>query len=141
MHKTNKNGRFLEPTSNATIMLGRRIDPARIISEYEWTGAVLYGAAGIQPYAVGWFFRNKGYKVTVTSNTDKLDKQARENTANVLFYWHKSGAHNVAVRWNGREFIGYNTFSGSDGPDRLGSSLKAFLTRNHYTGAILTSIS
>ena len=60
-------------TYNATIMLGKRIAPHKIIAEYELTGAVLYGTFGIQPYAISAFFWNKGYKVTITYDTRKFD--------------------------------------------------------------------
>ena len=65
-------------TYNATIMLGRRVAPCDIIGEYELTGAILYGVFGIQPYAVSNFFRLRGYKVTVTYNSNKFDQTAKK---------------------------------------------------------------
>ena len=97
-YRSSYNGCGWIATYNAAIMLGKHIAPDKIISEYELTGAVLYGTFGIQPYAISAFFRNRGYKVTTTYDTSKFDSVAKKNTANIVWYWHSSGAHYVAVR-------------------------------------------
>ena len=139
--RSSHNGCGWIATYNALIMLGNPQEPYKIISYYEKWGALVYGAAGILPTAVASYFRSRGYTVTVSTNTSKFDKQAKSNTANVLFYWHSNGAHNIAVHWNGKQFIGYNVYSNSSGPVKLGTSIASFLSRNNYTGAMLTSIS
>ena len=141
LFRSSHNGCGWIATYNALIMLGNPQEPYKIISYYEKWGALVYGAAGILPTAVAGYFRSRGYTVKVSYNTSKFDTQAKSNTANVLFYWHDNGAHNIAVRWNGWEFIGYNVYSGDSGPKYLGASLAAFLKTNGYTGAMLTSIS
>ena len=122
-------------------LLGKKPKAEKIISEYELTGAVLYGAFGIQPYAITHYFRFRGYKVTVTYNSNNFDKTANKNTANIIWYWHKSGAHYVALQWNGKKFIGYNTYTNSTGPDDWGNSISATLNSNGWTATLLISIS
>lgn len=140
-YRSSYNGCGWIATYNATIMLGKRVAPADIIGEYELTGAVLYGTFGIQPYAITAFFRNKGYKVTTTYDSSKFDKVAKKNQANIIWFWHSSGAHYVALKRDGTKFVGYNTFNNSSGVDNWGTSISAFLTKYGYTGSILISIS
>ena len=139
--RSSHNGCGWIATYNALVMLGNAQQPHAIISYYENSGALVYGAAGILPTAVARYFKSKGYAVKVSTDLSQFDKQAKRNTANVLFYWHAHGAHNIAVRWDGKEFIGYNVFGDSSGPESLGASLASFLSTNGYTGAMLTSIS
>lgn len=128
-------------TYNAAIMLGRHIDASDIISEYEMTGAVLYGVMGVQPYAITHFFRFRKYKVTVTYNVNKFDTVAKKHKANIIWYWFdRVNAHYVAIKWDGKKFVGYNTFSNSSGPDDWGKSIKAFLNRRDYRASLLISI-
>ena len=140
-YRSSFNGCGWIATYNATIMLGKRVAPAEIIGEYELTGAVLYGTFGIQPYAITAFFQNKGYKVTTTYDSSKFDKVAKENRANIIWFWHSSGTHYVALKWDGTKFVGYNTFKNSSGSDNWGTSISAFLAKYGYTGSILISMS
>lgn len=66
---------------------------------------------------------------------------AKKNTANIILYLHKSGAHYVALRWDGTNFIGYNTYSSSVGPDNLGNSISSFVSANNRVSVVLVSIS
>ncbi len=139
--KSSYNGCGWIATYNALLLLGKKPKAEEIISEYELTGAVLYGVFGIQPYAITHYFRFRGYKVTVTYNSKKFDKVAKENTANIIWYWHKSGAHYVALHWNGKKFIGYNTYNDSKGPDNWGKSISSMLASKGWTATLLVSIS
>ncbi len=139
--KSSHNGCGWIATYNALLMLGNRINPCDIIGEYELTGAVLFGALGIQPYAITHFFRWRGYKVTVTYDTSKFDTVAKKNKANIVWYWHGKGAHYVALKWNGSAFLGYNTYAQSSGVDIWGTSISGYISGNNWTGCMLISIS
>ena len=128
-------------TYNALCALHNRKEPCDIIAEYEKTGAVLFGALGVQPYAISNFFRRRGYKVTITYNAKKFDQTAKKNTANIIWYLHSKGAHNVLLRWRGKRFRGYNTFSNSTTADDWGTSIVKFLNKHNYTAGMLISIS
>ena len=120
--KSSFNGCGWIATYNALILLGKKPKAEDIISEYELTGAVLCGVFGVQPYAVTHYFRFRGYKVETTYNPKKVDSVAKKHTCNILFYWHSSGAHYFATKWDGTQFVGYNVW-GSTGPEYLGTSL------------------
>ena len=128
--KSSYNGCGWIATYNAAIMLGTHYNPNEIIAEYEFTGAILGGTFGIQPYAISWFFESKGYDVTITYDTKKFNEIAKKSTSNIIFYAHSKGAHYVALQWDGSKFVGYNTYSSSNGPDNLGSSLLKFLGKD-----------
>ena len=139
--RSSQNGCGWIATYNALIMLGNPQQPHTIISYYENSGALAYGAFGILPTAVSRYFRSKGYSVKVSTNSASFDEQAKKSTANVLFYWHSSGAHNIAVRWDGKKFVGYNVSGTKSCSESLGKSITDFLRNNGYFGAMLTSIS
>lgn len=139
--RSDHNGCGWIATYNALIMLDDPQTPDKIISYYEKRGALFWGGAGINPTAVAGYFRSRGYTVKVSYNTSNFDKQAKSNTANILFYWHSEGAHNIAVQWDGRRFVGYNITSWDSDPIPLGTSLAAWLKTNGFTGPMLTSIS
>ena len=127
-------------TYNALLMLRNRMEPHEIISKYEKSGAVMYGSFGIRPDAIKKFFKSKGYKVTMTYNSANFDKVAKKNKANIIWFWHGSGAHFVALRWTGVQFVGYNTFGYSDGVDYWGSSISDFFKKNGFSSGILISL-
>ena len=65
---------------------------------------------------------------------------AKKNTANIIWYWHKSGAHYVTLHWNGKGFIGYNTYSNRSGPDDWGKSISSTLRLEGWEATLLISI-
>ena len=139
--KSSFNGCGWIATYNALILLGKTPKAEDIISEYELTGAVLGGVFGVFPFAVANYFRVRGYKVKTTYNSKKVDSVAKNHTANILFYWHSSGAHYIATHWDGKQFIGYNVW-GSNGPESLGYSLsKKFHNNQKRKIGVLISIS
>ena len=139
--KSSYNGCGWIATYNALILLGKKPKAENIISEYELTGAVLCGVFGIQPYAVTHYFRFRGYKVETTYNSKNVDSVAKKHTCNILFYWHSSGAHYFATKWDGSQFVGYNVW-GSNGPEYLGKSLSQKFHNNQKRKiGVLISIS
>ena len=61
----------------------------------------------------------------------------------LFYYWRKKfkiGAHFTAVRYADGKFIGYNTYTNSQGPDDYGTSLDEFLRRRQYFGTVLIGI-
>ncbi len=139
--KSSFNGCGWIATYNALILLGKNPKAEEIISEYELTGAVLGGVFGVHPFAVSNYFRMRGYKVKTTYNAQKVDEVAKEHTANILFYWHSSGAHYFATKWDGKQFVGYNVFGGKC-RELLGYSLSKKFHNNKKTKiGVLISIS
>ncbi len=139
--KSSFNGCGWIATYNALILLGKTPKAEDIISEYELTGAVLGGVFGVYPFAVSNYFRARGYKVKTTYNAKNVDKVAKKHTANILFYWHSSGAHYFATHWDGKQFIGYNVLGGKKS-ELLGDSLsKKFHNNQKRRIGVLISIS
>lgn len=127
-------------TYNALKMLSRTKHPADIIRFYETNGSLVYGALGIQPYAVAAYFKLMGYKVTITYSTAQYDAIAKKSKANIIWFWHSEGAHFVALKWNGNAFLGYNTFSGEYYPNNWGSSISKYLRKYSFSAGMLISI-
>ena len=77
------------------------------------------------------FFQKKGYKVKIYKGLRKFDAAAAAAKASLLWYhWrqgYKMGAHFVALHKKDGEFIGYNTYKNSVGPDRYGPSLREYI--------------
>ena len=137
--KSEYNGCGWIATYNALIMLGCQTKPADIISEYEVTGAVLYGVFGVQPYAITHYFRFRGYKVKTTYKTSKFNDVAKQHTANIIFYFFPWGAHYFATRYDGNKFLAYNFYASSKTVKTF-STLDEALSEGESKGAMMISI-
>lgn len=131
-------------TWNALRLLGCRTDLDELIRYYEWQLPLIHGNFGTSLWGPAVCFHNWGFPVKMTAKRKDFDKAAKEADACILFYrWRKGlklGAHFVALHYNGKGFVGYNTFKNSTGPDLYGESLDEFLTKHGYFGAVLTTI-
>ena len=129
---------------NALHLLHRDVDIPSLIACLERQLPLIHGTFGTTFPGPLLCFRSWGFPVQVILDPRKFDQAAKQAPASILFFrWRngmKLGAHFAACRYNGRQFIGFNTFRHSAGPDPLGDSLQMFLKRNRYFGAMLLVI-
>ena len=117
--------------------------PEKIIYEMEHDVPLINGIFGSFLMSPAWVLRKHGFEVKFTTKLSQMDELAEDFEAGILFYWWKSkrtpwklGAHFVAVEKTEEGYIGYNTYSNSKGPDKLGTSIEGFLNRRTYFGAV-----
>lgn len=139
--KSGFNGCGWIATHNALLLLGKKPKSEKIITEYELTGAVLFGLFGISPLSVALFFRRRGYPTVISIRRRRMDSAAKEAQCSILYYWHRRGAHYIACRWDGNRFVGYNTWLNSTGPEDLGPSLEKKFSSGNRKPRVLISVS
>lgn len=131
-------------TYNALRLMGYRAKPEDLIRYYERQLPLIHGNAGTSFWGPAVRFKKWGFPVEVTADRKRFDTLAKQSDACILFYrWHskwKLGAHFVALEYKDGQFIGYNTYRNSKGPDPYGESLDGFLKKKKYFGAILIGI-
>lgn len=129
---------------NILTLYGKQPKPKEIIYEMEHDLPYLNGLCGSFLMSPAWVLRRHGFQVCFTTKRNKIDQIAAENETGILFYcWkskHKIGAHFVAVEKTDMGYIGYNTYSNSKGPDKLGTSIETFLDQRKYFGAVYFGI-
>lgn len=125
---------------NACRILGEEVPPAEIISDFERYGAILFGLFGTWTGAVTHFFRKRGYRVNATRNPDRMDALASAAPVSILWFWHRKGAHFIALHPSEQSFVGYNVFSSSKNAVLLGSSVQEFLKKRNYHAPRLIAV-
>lgn len=129
---------------NALVLLGDRHPPEVLISALEKQLPLIHGNAGTICPGPALLLKKWGYPVSIYSDTARFDSLVRRSDAAILFYyWRKGlhfGAHFVALQASPSGFIGYNTYTNSQGPDFYGPSLSAYLKEQGYFGCVLTVI-
>ena len=129
---------------NALHLLGKDAEIPELISMLEHQMPLINGNLGTTFWGPAQCFRHWGFPVKMYWDSRKFDAAAGNAPASILFFrWKRGirlGAHFAAFRFNGSQFIGFNTFKNSHGPDPWGSSLPVFLKQHHYFGAILLTI-
>ena len=129
---------------NALRLMNYRAEPEALIRYFEWQLPLIHGNAGTTIPGPALFFQQKGFPVKVTARRREFDEAVKRSDVSILFYrWRrkwKFGAHFVTVRWNGSEFVGYNTFTTSDSVDHYGESLDGFLKKQKYFTPVLICI-
>ena len=129
---------------NALRLMNYRAEPEQLIRYFSRQLPLIHGNAGTTIPGPALFFLQKGFPVRMDVRRSKFDALVRGSDAAILFYrWRRKwrfGAHFVTVRWDGRNFIGYNTFRNSEGPDCYGESLEAFLKKQKYFTPVLLGI-
>lgn len=131
-------------TYNALRLMNYRAKPEDLIRYYERQLPLVHGNAGTTIPGPAVFFIQQGFPVKMSARRKDFDRLVKESDVCILFYrWRrgwKMGAHFVTVRFDRTEFVGYNTFRNSAGPDRYGESLDEFLKKHKYYGAVLIAI-
>lgn len=129
---------------NLLVLFGEEPRPEELISALERQFPLLHGTFGTLCLGPAMLLKKMKYRVDSTSDPQKYDDLVKKSDGAILFYyWRKGvrfGAHFAALRWDGTRFVGYNTYSNSQGPDSLGESLPAFLTSQGYFGSVLTVV-
>lgn len=126
------NGCGVIATYNAAQLLGMCVHPSEIIRSFERCGALLFGLFGTLPFAPRRFLRKRGCTVITSRRREDFDRIAKLHKVSILWYFHRRGAHFVAIQWDGSGFVGYNVFSGTGTPVPLGASLSDFLQKRRY---------
>ena len=125
-------------------ILGKRAKKEELVAYYERQLPLIHGNAGTSIWGPGAFFLHHGFRVRAELRRDRFDGLVKECPVCILFYyWRKGakfGAHFVALHHKDGQFIGYNTYKNSTGPDHYGPSLEAFIKRQKYFGPVLISI-
>ena len=131
-------------TYNALRLMGYRANPESLIYFYEWQVPFVHGNLGTLALGPAQFFKQHGFQVKTCSRIEEFDDLAKDADVCLLFYyWRrgvKFGAHFVALQYKDGQFIGYNTYKNSTGPDRYGPSLSAFLKQKKYFAPVLISV-
>jgi len=131
-------------THNALRLLGYQAEPKELIRYYERQFPLINGNMGTVLFGPAIFFKQKGFQVKMILRRNRFDERVKKSDVCILFYyWHRKfrfGSHFVTVQYQDGQFVGYNTFSNSAGPDRYGDSLEKFLKTQKYFGTILISV-
>ena len=131
-------------TYNALCLLNKDPDIHEIISFYEHELPLINGNIGTFMLSPVHYFQTHGYEVYYTGNKNKFDDLAKASDVSILFFWWRYkfmiGPHFVALHEMPNGYYGYNTYANSKGPDYYGKSIKTFLAKKHYFGAILIGI-
>ena len=131
-------------THNALCLMGYRTDIRELIRYCEWQLPLIHGNTGTSFWSPALCFQNWGFPVKILVDRRRFDTEAGQADACILFYrWRKKakmGAHFVALHHTRKGFVGYNTYSNSDGPDFYGESLDGFLKQRRYFGCVLIAI-
>lgn len=129
---------------NALILLGHPAEEKKIIGCLERQVPLIHGNAGTLAFSPYYLFKRWGYRVRICTKVSEFDNVLQEHTAGILFYyWHNGlrlGSHFIALQKTPAGVMGYNTYSNSKGPDRLGSLPNWIHTNGHF-GCVLIGIS
>lgn len=129
---------------NALTILGREVDIPALIRRFEKALPIVNGSAGTFVATPVLLLKSMGCQTRTTADPRQFDALAKEFPVCILFYyWRKKwkiGSHFVALRYENGQFVGYNTYTNSVGPDKYGSSLRSFLKQRGYWGCVLTGI-
>ena len=131
-------------THNALRLMDFPSEPEQLIREYTWQLPLIHGLMGTNLFGVYRFFQKRGFGLRLVFLRMNFDAAVKAADTAILFYrWRrkwKLGAHFVALHHTEEGFVGYNTYRTSTGPDLYGKSLRAFLKRRKYFGAVLMTI-
>lgn len=129
---------------NALILLGHPVEEKKIIGCLERQVPLIHGNAGTLAFSPYYLFKRWGYRVRICTRVSEFDSVLAENTAGILFYYWRSGlrfgSHFIALNKTDAGVLGYNVYSNSKGPDRLGS-LSDWIHRQRHFGCVLIGIS
>jgi hypothetical protein len=129
---------------NSLILMGYEAYPERLIRYFQRQLPLIHGNFGTMIPGPAIYFKMHGFGVKMALHKKKFDQLAKNSDVSILFYYWRNkwkfGAHFATVQYKDGKFIGYNTYSNSEGPDAYGESIVAFLKKRKYFGAVLFGI-
>ena len=129
---------------NALRLMGYRAKPEGLIRYFERQLPLIHGNFGTSIWGPAAYFRKWGFPVKMTGRRSRFDSLAKEGDVCILFYrWRRGwrfGAHFVTLRYTAEGFVGYNTYTNSNGPDFYGQSVDCWLRGKGYFLPWLTII-
>ncbi len=138
-----ENGCGVIAVNNALVSLEDKKDIRDIAKEFEKGGLVLSGTFGTNPYAIGDYFREKGYKVDTYEGSENISSlDIPDADTYILTYWNsgkaEDGVHIISMdkKPNGK-YMFYN--ADYTYPYQL-SSLDKFLDYKNRTPLVLHCI-
>lgn len=131
-------------TYNALRLMGHEAEPQRLIRYFERQLPLINGTFGTFLFGPAIYFMQKGFHVKTTFCKKKFDGRVKESDVSILFYYwrkkYKFGAHFVTVRYEDGQFVGYNTYRNSTGPDKFGNSLEEYVRGRKLFGSVVFGI-
>lgn len=131
-------------TYNALLLMGYKEKPEKLIRYYKRQVPLINGNLGTFLLGPAIYFKQRGFKVRLAVRRSRFDETVKNSDVGIVFYyWRKKfkfGAHFVTVRYQDGQFVGYNTYNTSTGPDSYGASLETFLKKRKYFGCVLIAI-
>lgn len=129
---------------NSLVLMGCEASPEHLIRYFQRQFPLIHGNLGTMIPGPAIYFKMHGFGVKMACRRKKFDELAKSSDVCVLFYYWRNkwklGAHFTAVKYQDGNFIGYNTYSNSTGPDSYGESVVGFLKKRKYFGAVLIGI-
>ena len=108
------------------ILLGKPAPVEDVIRYYDCRKTILFGTFGVNPIYIPGYYLEQGF--TSKHNTvpfvmpSNIEDVAKSASACILLYAHSSGAHYVAMKWNGISYDIYND------TDKWFSSIKEYMS-------------
>lgn len=131
-------------TYNALVLMGYEAFPEKLIRYFTRQVPLINGTFGTVAWGPALFFKKRGFKVKLSIRRKKYDELVKKSDVCILYYhWiHKwrFGGHFATVRYQDGKFVGYNTYSNSEGPDEYGESLELFLKKRKYYRTMVIGI-
>ena len=98
---------------NAMILLGHQQQIADVVKYFDGAfRTILFGVFGVAPHAITEYFISHGFSVRANPfpfvRPFYMEERARNTRVCILLYAHNSGAHYIALRWNGAQYDVYN---------------------------------
>ena len=129
---SDKNGCGWIAAYNAMILLGHQQQIADVVKYFDGAfRTILFGMFGVAPHAITGYFRSMGFSVSANVfffvRPCDMDERSKISRACILLYAHNSGAHYVALKWEGYRYTIYNDYVTE------AESIDDFLNRSHGT--------
>lgn len=94
LRSSDQNGCAWVAAYNARLLLDAPASMAEVLGGIKQF-LLLGGLNGAPLYALPLYFRQKGFRVRLTTCKNHFDRQARHFPANILLYFHRKGGHYV----------------------------------------------
>lgn len=131
-------------TYNALLLMGYQAKPEKLIRYYQRQLPLINGNVGTFLFGPAIYFKQRGFQIKLSVKRRQFDEAVQNADVGIVFYYWRNkwkfGSHFVTVKYRDGQFLGYNTFNNSSGPDKYGTSLEGFLRRQKYFGVVLLTI-